>query len=87
MWAPSNTTPAGFNPVARLSNTAPWRNVKIKARDHEDVRGEAAWANSGLVDRSDPATIAVAKLIIEFAKAAELDPERPCTLALQQLSK
>jgi hypothetical protein len=41
----------------------------------------------GLVDRSDPATMAVAKLIIEFAKAGERDPERLCALALQALSK
>ena len=49
---------------------------------------EAALDNLGLVDRSDPATTtAVAKLIIEFAKVGERDPERLCTLALQQLSK
>jgi deoxyribose-phosphate aldolase len=30
---------------------------------------------------------AIAKLIIEFAKVGERDPERLCTLALQQLSK
>jgi hypothetical protein len=33
------------------------------------------------------ATMAVAKLIIKFAKAGELDAERLCALALQQLSK
>jgi hypothetical protein len=48
---------------------------------------EAALGKLGLVDRSDPATIAVAKLIIEFAKVGERDPERLCGLALQQLSK
>jgi hypothetical protein len=48
---------------------------------------EAALAKLGLVDRSDPATHEVAKLIIEFAKQGECDPERLCTLALQQLSK
>jgi hypothetical protein len=31
--------------------------------------------------------MAVAKLIIEFAKEGERDPERLCTLALKQLSK
>jgi len=45
---------------------------------------EAALRKLGLVDRNDPAATAVAKLIIEFAKAGERDPER---LALQQLSK
>jgi hypothetical protein len=41
----------------------------------------------GLVDRNDPATTDVAKLIIEFAKAGQRDPEWLCALALQQLSK
>jgi hypothetical protein len=31
--------------------------------------------------------MAVAKLIIEFAKVGERDPERLCASALQQLSK
>jgi hypothetical protein len=48
---------------------------------------EAALGNLGLVDRSDPVTMAVAKLIIEFAKVGERDPERLCALAFQQLSK
>jgi hypothetical protein len=49
---------------------------------------EAALGKLGLVDRNDPAmTSTIAKLIIEFAKVGERDPERLCTLALQQLSK
>jgi hypothetical protein len=40
-----------------------------------------------LVDRSDPATHEVAKLIIEFAKQGQRHPERLCALALQQLAK
>jgi hypothetical protein len=36
---------------------------------------QAALGKLGLVDRSDPATMAVAKLIIEFAKAGERNPE------------
>ena len=47
---------------------------------------EAALHKLGLVDRCDPATMAVAKLIIEFAKVGERDPERLCDLAVQQLS-
>jgi len=39
------------------------------------------------VDRTDPKAVAVAKLIIEFAKVGERYPERLCDLALQQLSK
>jgi hypothetical protein len=35
---------------------------------------EAALRKLGLADRSDPAATAVAKLIIEFAKAGERDP-------------
>jgi hypothetical protein len=48
---------------------------------------EAALGKLVLVGRSDPVTMAVAKLIIEFAKVGERDPERLCALALQQLSK
>jgi hypothetical protein len=35
---------------------------------------EVALSKLGLVDRTDPATMAVAKLIIEFAKEGERDP-------------
>jgi hypothetical protein len=51
------------------------------------VAFEAALGKLGLVDRNDPATIAVAKLIIELAKEGERDSDRLCTLALKQLSK
>jgi hypothetical protein len=58
----------------------------------EDIAGlttafEAALAKLGLVDRSDPTTLTLAKLIIELAKAGELEPERLCDLALKRLSK
>jgi hypothetical protein len=50
--------------------------------DPEDIANmsaafEAALGKLGLVDRSDPATTAVAKLIIEFAKAGHRDPDPP----------
>ena len=48
---------------------------------------ESALRKLELADRNDPGATAVAKLIIEFAKAGERDPERLCDLALQQLSK
>jgi hypothetical protein len=48
---------------------------------------EAALSKLGLVKRDDPATVAVATLIIEFAKTGERNPERLCALALEQLSK
>ena len=48
---------------------------------------EAALGKLGLVDRTDPKTTEVAKLIIEFAKQGERDPERLCALAVQQVSK
>jgi hypothetical protein len=48
---------------------------------------EAALHKLGLVDRTDPKAVAVAKVIIEFAKVGHRDPERLCDLALQQLSK
>jgi hypothetical protein len=73
------------------------RNVPIRTfleHDHsfgpEDIANlsfEAARSKLGLVDRTDPATMAVAKLIIEFAKEGERDAERLCALALKQLSK
>lgn len=47
----------------------------------------AALGKLGLTDRRDPLTVEVAKLIIEFAKQGERDPERLCALAVQQLSK
>jgi hypothetical protein len=48
---------------------------------------EAALSKLGLIAREDPATMAVAKLIIELAEAGERDPPRLCALALEQLSK
>ena len=58
----------------------------------EDIAGlttafEAALAKLGLVDRSDPTTLTLAKLIIELAKAGEREPERLCNSALRCLSK
>ena len=47
---------------------------------------EAALAKLGLVDRSDPTTLTLAKLIIELAKAGECEPERLCASALKRLS-
>jgi len=41
---------------------------------------EAALGKLGLVDRTDPKAAEVAKLIIEFAKQGERDPERLCAL-------
>jgi hypothetical protein len=48
---------------------------------------EAALGKLGLVDRSDPTTVTLAKLIIELAKAGEREPERLCDSALKRLSK
>ena len=48
---------------------------------------EAALRELGSVDRNDPTAMAVAKLIIEFAKTGHRDPERLRALALEQLSK
>ena len=58
----------------------------------EDIAGlttafEAALAKLELVDRSDPTTLSLDKLIIELAKAGELEPERLCDSALKRLSK
>jgi hypothetical protein len=40
-----------------------------------------------LVDRSDPTSLTVAKLIIELAKAGEREPEPLCASVLKRLSK
>jgi hypothetical protein len=48
---------------------------------------EAALGKLRLTDRTDPLAAEVAKLIIEFAKQGERDPERLCALAVQPLSK
>jgi hypothetical protein len=48
---------------------------------------EAVLSKLGLVDRTAPATIAVAKLIIELAKRGERNSERLCALAVEQLSR
>ena len=58
----------------------------------EDIAGltkafEAALGKLGLVDRTDPTTVTLAKLIIELAKAGEREPERLCDSALKRLSK
>jgi hypothetical protein len=41
---------------------------------------ETALRRLGLVDRNDPAAVAVAKMIIELAKEGERDPERLCCI-------
>jgi hypothetical protein len=67
-------------------------------RDHasafgpEDIESlvagfEAALNKLALVDRQDPLTMAVAKLIIELAKAGERDPQKLCDGALRTLGK
>jgi hypothetical protein len=48
---------------------------------------EAALGQLGLVDRTNPITTEVAKLIIKLAKHGERDPERRCALTLNQVSK
>jgi hypothetical protein len=72
-------------------------NVPIRTfleHDHsfgpEDIAGlsaafDAALSKLGLVDRTDLATLAIAKLIIELAKEGERDPERLCALALKHI--
>jgi hypothetical protein len=47
---------------------------------------ENCLAGLKLKDRDDPATMAVAKVIIELAKAGECDPERLCALAIKHIS-
>lgn len=46
---------------------------------------ERALAQLGLVDRNDPFTETVAKMIIEVAQTGEKDPDLICALALGRL--
>ncbi|HEY7662034.1 MAG TPA: hypothetical protein VH934_02805 [Xanthobacteraceae bacterium] len=48
---------------------------------------EDALTRLGLINRDDPATLAVAKLIIELAKDGERDPTRLSDGVLKILSK
>ena len=48
---------------------------------------EAALSKLELVDRKDPMTMTVAKLIIELAKNGERDPKKLCDDALKPLGK
>jgi len=43
----------------------------------------AALRKIGLVSREDPATLAIAKAIVELAKQGERDPDRLCERALK----
>jgi hypothetical protein len=48
---------------------------------------EDTLAELGLVNRDDPATLLIAKTIIEAAKAGERDPQRLRAAAIQALSR
>jgi hypothetical protein len=48
---------------------------------------DAALSKLGLVDRKDPMTMTVAKLIIELAKNGQRDPKKLCNDALKLLGK
>ena len=48
---------------------------------------EAAVGKLGLVNRSDPTAVTLAKLIIKLAKEGERESERLCDSALRRLSK
>ena len=48
---------------------------------------ESALSKLGLVNRNDPMTTAVAKLVIQLAKEGERDPGRLCDGAVTALGK
>jgi len=48
---------------------------------------EAALSKLGLVDRQDPLTMTVAKLVMQLAKDGESDPKQLCDEALKVLGK
>jgi hypothetical protein len=76
-------------------------NVPIRAlleNDYRSVFGpedianlaaafDAAVIELGLVDRKEPMTMTVAKLIIELAKTGERDPKKLCDDVLKLLGK
>ena len=76
-------------------------NVPIRAlleNDYRSVFGpedianlaaafDAAVIKLGLVDRKEPMTMTVAKLIIELAKTGERDPKKLCDDVLKLLGK
>jgi hypothetical protein len=65
---------------AKHANSA----ISRRREDIANMSGHSrrALRKLGLVDRNDPAAMAVAKLIMEFAKAGQRDPDRLCALAL-----
>ena len=48
---------------------------------------EAALSKLGLVDRQDPLTMTVAKLVMQLAQDGESDPKQLCDEALKVLGK
>ena len=48
---------------------------------------EAALTKVGLVDRKDPLTTSVARIIIRLARAGERDPQKLCDEALKMLGR
>jgi hypothetical protein len=48
---------------------------------------EAALPKLGLIDRKDPITLTVARLIIGLAKQGERDPQKLCDRAVKMLRK
>ena len=48
---------------------------------------EAALSKLGLVNRNDPMTMAVARVIMQLAKNGERDPARLCDDAVKTLGK
>jgi hypothetical protein len=75
--------------VSLLRSDLTLGNISSISRDIAKMSAAfgAALDKLGLVDRSDPPTHEVAKLIIDFAKQGQRDPERLCALALQRLAK
>jgi hypothetical protein len=72
----------------------PIRLLLEDARDHfgpDEIRNlveafEAALTKLGLKDRKNPATMLVARAIIDVAKKGERDPIRLCQAAVEALS-
>src|SRR5262249_6702736 len=80
---PTRTNPTrGKSQPARKAPIMPTTMLPMSPKPFE-----AALSKLELVDRKDPMTMTVAKLIIEFAKNGERDPKKLCDDALKLLGR
>jgi hypothetical protein len=74
-----------------VAPVAIYRLLQKSAFEPEDIERmtaayEAALEQLGLIDRNDPITEEVAKIVVEVAQTGEKYPDRICAAALQRLA-